>query len=259
MKTSVLLVDQHMEIESSITHNLNKDYDLIYTSNTYEALNQLKKRHIQLVVCGSKAPNADGLELCTLLKRDVCYNHIPVLLLMYRCNLQYKIKCLESGADACLENPIAYSYLHAQINNLLVNRQRMMMQFAGSKLINIQKGAVNKANERFLTQLGNVIDNNLINKSLDVEHLAVLMNMSRPTLYRKIKSISNTTPNEYINTARLKRAAELLTECQYKMFEIAEMAGYTSVTHLGRNFHKHFKMSPTDYLTAVRIKAANVA
>ncbi len=39
----------------------------------------------------------------------------------------------------------------------------------------------------------------------------------RATLYRKIKSISDMSPNELINLARLKKAAELLSAGEMKM------------------------------------------
>jgi len=67
-------------------------------------------------------------------------------------------------------------------------------------------------------------------------------------LYRKIKAISNLTPHELINVARLKKAAELLMENSYKIYEISEMVGYSSQTHFGRNFTKQFGMSPTEYV-----------
>jgi two-component system, cell cycle response regulator len=74
------------------------------------------------------------------------------------------------------------------------------------------------------------------------------VNMSKPTLYRKIKSISDLTPNELINITRLKRAAELLREGNYKIYEVADMTGYGSQTNFGRNFLKQFGMTPSDYL-----------
>ena len=72
--------------------------------------------------------------------------------------------------------------------------------------------------------------------------------MSKPTLYRKIKHISDLTPNELINITRLKKAAELLTEDKYKIYEIADMVGYSSPTNFGRNFLKQFGMTASDYL-----------
>jgi AraC-like DNA-binding protein len=107
--------------------------------------------------------------------------------------------------------------------------------------------AYSKADEVFLESLNGAIYQNLENTELDVEHLAKIMNMSRPTLYRKIKAISDLTPNELINISRLKKAAELLASSDHKIYEIADMVGYTSQNNFGRRFLKQFGMPPTDY------------
>ncbi|GAB2840987.1 hypothetical protein GCM10027043_50550 [Ferruginibacter profundus] len=79
-----------------------------------------------------------------------------------------------------------------------------------------------------------------------MEKLAGLMNMSKPTLYRKIKSLSDLSPNELINITRLKRAAELLAEGNCKIYKVADMAGFGSQTNFGRTFHKQLGMTPTE-------------
>ena len=81
-----------------------------------------------------------------------------------------------------------------------------------------------------------------------MEQLADIMNMSRPTLYRKIKALSNLTPHELINITRLKKGAEVLAEGSFKIYEVSDLVGYSSHTHFGRNFHKQFGMSPTEYI-----------
>jgi AraC-like DNA-binding protein len=95
--------------------------------------------------------------------------------------------------------------------------------------------------------LNTIICDNIQNKDLDVELIANLMNMSKPTLFRKIKAISNLTLNELVTITRLKAAATLLEEGTYKVYEIANMVGYNSQSHLGRNFLKHFGTTPTEY------------
>ena len=107
--------------------------------------------------------------------------------------------------------------------------------------------AYSKADEIFLEHLNEVIQENLENTELDVEHLAKVMNVSRPTLYRKIKAISDLTPNELIHISRLKRAAELLATTDYKVYEVADMVGYNSQNNFGRSFLKQFGMPPTEY------------
>ena len=101
-----------------------------------------------------------------------------------------------------------------------------MDYFAKSPLVHIKTIAYSKADEHFLETLTQTIYNNLEDTELDAEKLARLVNMSRPTLFRKIKAISNLTFNELINISRLEKAAELLKEKNYKIYEIAMMVGY---------------------------------
>ena len=82
---------------------------------------------------------------------------------------------------------------------------------------------------------------------LDVDRLARYLNMSRPTFYRKINSISDLTPNDLINLTRLKKAAELMTE-GHNINEVAEIVGYNSAKIFSKNFEKQFGMMPSEYM-----------
>jgi AraC-like DNA-binding protein len=99
-----------------------------------------------------------------------------------------------------------------------------------------------------LEEVNEVVFEHMEDVDLDVEHLAKYMNLSRPTLYRKLKAITDLTPNEIINISRLKKAAVFLSEGAYNINEISEKVGYTSPTHFGRNFQRQFGMTPSDYL-----------
>jgi AraC-like DNA-binding protein len=101
--------------------------------------------------------------------------------------------------------------------------------------------------QEFITKLNDFLFENLQNPSLNVNGLAKCLYMSRPTLYRKIKAITDLTPNELINRARLKQAAHLLDSADYKVFEIAQMVGFHSQSTFGKAFIKHFKVTPTEY------------
>ena len=123
-----------------------------------------------------------------------------------------------------------------------------MEHYASSPLAHIRSIANTKTDETFIKKLDEVIYQNLSDSDLNVETLAEIMNMSRSTLYRKIKDISNLSPNELINIARLKKSAELLKSGKYRIFEVAEIVGYNSATSFGRNFQKQFEMTPSDYI-----------
>ncbi|WP_276500269.1 response regulator [Terrimonas pollutisoli] len=248
MKPLILLVDDNDEILEFLEHELNEKYSIIKALNGEEALGLLGANAVQLVISDVMMPVMDGFELCRLIKSNFEYSHIPVILLTARNTLQSKIEGLELGADAYIEKPFSPEYLQVQISNLLTNRNKIKEYFASSPLVHIKSIAYSKADELFLEKVNDCIAKNLEDTELDVEKLAKLMNMSKPTLYRKIKSLSDLSPNELINITRLKKAAELLLEGKYKIYEVADLVGYASQTNFGRNFLKQFGMTPSDYL-----------
>jgi len=249
MKPVLLLVDDNEEILEFLEHELNEKYSIMKALNGQEALDILKENAVQLVISDIMMPVMDGFKLCETIKTNFDYSHIPVILLTAKNTLQSKIDGLELGADAYIEKPFSPEYLQVQIANLLSNRNKIKEYFASSPLVHIKSMAYSKADELFLEKINDSISRNLEDTELDVEKLARLMNMSKPTLYRKIRSLSDLSPNDLINITRLKKAAELLVEGNHKIYEVSDMVGYASQTNFGRNFLKQFGMTPSDYLS----------
>jgi two-component system, cell cycle response regulator len=246
----LLLVDDEEEILELLERILRPKYAILKAENGKEALKILQSEAVQLVVSDVMMPEMDGFQLCKAIKSNFEHSHIPVILLTAKNTLQSKIEGLELGADAYIEKPFSKEHLLAQIASLLNNRSMIRDYFASSPLVHIKSIAHSKADERFLETLNEIITSNIEDPELDVEKLARVMNMSRITLYRKIKAVSNLTPIELINITRLKRAAQLLAEGEYKVYEIADMVGFSSQSNFARNFLKQFKMTPTEYMNS---------
>lgn len=248
-KPVVLLVDDNEDILDFISDDLSEKFHVLIAENGLEGLAILEKEIVHLVISDIMMPEMNGFEFCERIKSSVEFSHIPVILLTAKDTMQSKIQGLELGADVYIEKPFSPEFLQVQASSLIANRNKIKAYFSSSPLLHLKSIAHSKADEQFLERIQFIIDKNISNPDLDVEHLADNMNMSRPTLYRKIKSISNLTPNELINVSRLKKAAELLNQRVLKIYEISEMVGYSSQTHFGRVFSKQFGMSPTEYVS----------
>ncbi len=243
----ILLVDDEEEILEFLERILQHKYAVLKTNNGGEALHALGANAVSLIISDVMMPEMDGFELCSLIKSNVEFSHTPVILLTAKNTIQSKVQGLELGADAYIEKPFSKEHLLAQIASLLANRNMIREYFASTPLVHINSIAHTKADESFLASLHEIIIEHIEEVELDVEQLARHMNMSRVTLYRKIKAISDLTPIELINITRLKKAAELLASGDYKMYEIAAMTGFSSQSNFARNFHKQFGVTPTDY------------
>lgn len=246
-KPLILLVDDNEEILEFLAEDLSEKYRVLTAVNGQAALECLLAEPVQLVVSDIMMGVMDGLELCRRIKSEVEYSHVPVILLTAKNTLQSRIEGLETGADAYIEKPFSPEHLQVQIANLLANREKLMRYFASLPLVPIRSMAHTRADDAFLEKINDAIQANLTDPAFDVEQLAALLFVSRPTLYRKIKAVTNLTPHELISITRLKKAAQLLDEGQYRIYEIAEMVGYQSPGPLGRSFQRQFGMTPTEY------------
>lgn len=257
VKPVILLVDDNEEILDFISGDLSEKYTVLLALNGQEAINILKEESVQLVITDVMMPVMDGFELCRIIKSNFEYSHIPVIMLTAKNTLQSKIQGIELGADAYIEKPFSPEYLHVQIASLLLNRNKIKEYFASSPMAHIKTIAYSKADEDFLKKLNHIIHTNIDDPELNVDQLALIMNMSRATLYRKIKEISNLSPNELINVARLKIAAQLMADQEYKIYEVSEKVGFNSYRQFGRNFFKQFGLFPSEYMIAKREEQKN--
>ena len=105
-----------------------------------------------------------------------------------------------------------------------------------------------KADEAFLKKLNGIVVENMENPDFGLDEMASLLNMSRSSLNRKIKGVLDMTPNDYIRLERLKKAAQLLKEGEYKINEVCYMTGFNTPSYFTKCFQKQFGMLPKDFV-----------
>jgi two-component system cell cycle response regulator len=248
MEARILIVDDSTEMLTLLESVLQGRYEVLTAGNGVDALAILKEKPVDLVISDVVMPGMDGLALCEAIKTDLNLSHIPVILLTAKRELESKVEGLELGADAYMEKPVSDRLLQAQIASLLSNRRHVRDFFVHSPLAHISSIASSKVDEKFLAALNNAIQEHLDDPRLDIDGLAKMMNMSRATLYRKIRGISDLTALELINIVRLKKAAHLLLQSGNKVYEVAMLTGFNSQSSFTRNFYKQFKQTPSDFI-----------
>lgn len=246
-KDTILVVEDNEELQAFLCTQLGKYYKVLTANNGVEALEVLNEQLVNLIVSDIMMPVKDGLELCNELKSNLETCHIPIILLTAKTTLNNKIEGLNSGADAYIEKPFAMPHLLVQIKNLLESRMKLRRNFANSPYIATNSMAQNKADEDFLNKLTEVIRQNLDDDTFNIDDLAREVNMSRTSLHRKIKVITELTPGDFIRIIRLKKAAELLLEGEYRINEICMIVGIRSLSYFSKSFQKQFGVLPKDF------------
>lgn len=246
-KATVLLVDDDVELLQFEARFLSAHYHILTAENGVQALEQLKESNVNLIVTDVMMPEMDGFAFTERVKSDIEYSHIPVILLTAKVMAQSKVQGYELGADAYLEKPFSVEVLLARISNLLISREKLRESFLKHPFIGAATVALTKSDETFIRKLNEVVHEHISDADFNVEEMAESFSMSRASFYRKVKGILDLTPNEYIRVERLKKAAQLLKEDDYRISEICYMVGFNSPSYFAKCFQQQFGILPKDF------------
>lgn len=248
MKNYVLLVVEDNEtMLEFMSERLQEVFTVETAKNGKEALEILKNKRIDLVISDIMMSVMNGWELCKEIKSDMDLSHIPVIFLTAKNDIDSKINSLKIGAEAYVEKPFSFNYLKTQIVSLLYNRQKEREAFSKRPFFPTNKMQMNKVDEEFMNKVIRTIEENIVDTNLNVEHLAEILGMSRSSLLRKIKMLSNLSPVDFIRLIRLRKAAELIREGEYLIGDVCFMVGINSPSYFSKLFLKQFGMTPKDF------------
>lgn len=247
---TLLIVEDNAEVMDMIVDNMKGQYNILTAKNGKEGLEKAKGEHVDLIISDVMMPVMDGEEMTRAIKADIEVSHIPIILLTARNTLENRLDGLRAGADAYIEKPFSFAHLKTQADALLANRKRERESFLHKPYLPVQNSKTNKAEEEFMKKISDTIIANLRTPGFNVEQLASEMCMSRSSLHRKIKEVSNLTPIDFIRLIKLKKAAELMREQGYRTNEVCEMVGISSPSYFIKLFQKQFGMTPKEFASS---------
>jgi len=247
MLATILLVAADPSVLYTLIRTLKGEFRPILAATGKYAFELLRTQMVQAIVSDIILDDMHGFELCAKIRANVDLSHIPVILLVPKDAQHAKQQGFESGADAYIEKPFPPELFIAQLHSVLGNRELVRQHFARSPLAAVDIITDAGTDSKFQSALHTVIEANLDNPELDIDMLARLMNISRATLYRKIKVLSDVSPIEFIMLVRLKKAAALLTETDQRIYEVAMLTGFSTRGSFTRNFCRQFKQTPSDF------------
>lgn len=247
----ILVVEDNDELRNYLNETLSDEYVIQTCENGKEALMVVKEYMPDLIISDIMMPEMQGDEMCEILKNDIETSHIPIILLTALNDEKHVVKGLRTGADEYIIKPFNISILKATIANILINRAMLRSRYANLEIEETSEEACNNCSTdidwKFIGELKVYVEENLENPNFNIDLLAADMNMSRTSLYNKIKALTDLSPSDYVRNIRLTKAAELLQEGVLNVTEVAEKTGFSDAKYFREVFKKQFKVSPSKY------------
>ena len=247
-KSIMLVVDDNADIRAYLRQVFSDTYTVITAENGSTGLRKAFISVPDIILCDLSMPDIDGLEVCRQLKTEQVTSHIPVLMLTARSLDEQQIEGYEHGADAYVAKPFKAEVLKAQVASLIENRKRVKSGESRGK--SQESKDLQTPEEQFVQRFTELVKERLDDETLSVEIIADKMAMSRTQLYRKIKQLTNYSPNEIIRNVRLQEARTMLSKGTMSVSEIAYRTGFTSPSYFTKCYTEFFGELPSARNTA---------
>jgi signal transduction histidine kinase/ligand-binding sensor domain-containing protein/DNA-binding response OmpR family regulator len=247
--SSVLVVEDNEEILQLVYRLLSKEYHVFTATNGKEAILILEHEKIDIIVSDIIMPEMDGVELCKYLKNNIEYSHIPIILLTAKTEEKDRADAYESGADAFISKPFNLNVLHARIKNLLKRWERTARDFKNQLVFELKDLDFTNLDEEFLRKAIDCVNQHLDDTEFDQQRFSDEMNVSKSTLYNKLKTLTGLNTSAFVTNIRLKAACQIMDQNQnIRISDLAYAVGFNDPKYFSSCFKKEFYMRPSEYI-----------
>lgn len=242
----LLVIDDSDQIRWFLKHVFAKEYQVLEARNGQDGIEVAFREQPDLILCDVMMPVKDGYQTCREIKSDSQLAQVPVVMLTAKVESEDVITGIEAGADDYITKPFDVEILRSKINSLMKKREDMQHYYTNNQPVD---GGEEKAipTNPFMDAVVKTIEKHLEDSTFEAKVLADSLNMSLPTLYRKIKQYSDLSILELTRNIRLKKAAQLLLTQQYSVQEVAEMVGFNDTATFRKRFTEQYNVTPSQY------------
>ncbi len=248
----ILIVEDNDEMADYIVRKLSAQFIALAVPDGKKALECIEREGVpSVIITDLVMPGMDGFSFCREVKKNRRLANIPILVISAMPEEEARILSLESGADAFLGKPFTYELLETTLRGLIRNRERISSHYSAYP-VSDAAGRTGGSDGKLLMRIQEYVIENISDPSLRVDNLAEAACMSKSNLLKKMKSMLDMTPGEFILAVRLRKAQELLADPSCPISEIASSVGFASSSYFSQAFTRMYGMTPRKFRESVK-------
>lgn len=123
----------------------------------------------------------------------------------------------------------------------------MREKFSNESIVKPAEITVSSIDEKLLKRALEIVEENISNEFFNIQLFSSELGVSRTMLFTKVKAWTNLTPNEFIHSMRMKRAAQILEQNKVTISEVSYQVGFTNPKYFSKCFQKYHGTTPSEY------------
>lgn len=253
-KPVMLVVEDHTDLNDFICSFFEETFQCISAFDGAEALRLIEQQVPDLIVSDLMMPEMDGSEFVRTIKSDDRFEHIPVVILSAKSQIENRVDLYEIGADNYVMKPFDISELNAIVLNIIEQRTKLKRKLhkafslEGVEILehSDQPEERDDAKTDFLTSLRQFIIENLDNSDLNIPAIASELGVGRNKFQKMIREYTGLSAVEFIRSVRLLEAKKLLEAKELTVSEVAYTVGFNNLSYFTRSFKAEFQVLPSE-------------
>lgn len=243
-KDLILVIEDNDDVRNYILSVIETDYNVVTADNGKDGAAKALELIPDIIISDVMMPLMNGYEVCNNLKNEEKTDHIPIILLTAKADLQSKIEGITKGADIYLSKPFSEEELLAHLNNLVKVREKFKKKLTKelSKIDSNQKPISNP----FLSKIQKLVLDQLDNDTYGINEICNDLATSRTQLHRKIKAITGLSTSIFLRELRLNEGYKLIKNIELSISEIAYQTGFSDPNYFSKLFTEKYNTTPTD-------------
>ena len=248
-KQTIFVIDDDMEILWLICEVFKDQYNVVPFSTINSVEELLSNTYPNIIISDVMMPGMDGISIVKQIKNNKITNHIPLILISAKLDIEEQIKGLDAGAEMYITKPFNIDFLKVSVSRLLDRKESLKDYYASAlSAFDLMRGKqIHKEDKEFLEKVLNVINENLLEKDLSTKLIAQKLNFSSRHLYRKISDLGENSLADMIKESKLHVAENLLLNTKMSIDEISHNSGFSNRATFYNVFSAKFNCTPKEY------------
>ena len=238
-----LIIEDNKDIVSFLRSCLQRKYKIEVAYNGKQGIDKAFDIVPDVIISDVMMPEADGFTVCKTLKEDERTSHVPIILLTAKTTQDDKIQGLEVGADAYLSKPFDQKELEVRLQKLIELRQQLQSRYQGNFITN---NSPKNKEDAFIQKLQAIVQEKMEDENFSINDLCHAIGLSRMQVHRKLKALTGMPTTAFINSTRLQKAYELLSDTELNVSEVAYQVGFSNHSYFSKLFFNKFGKTPSE-------------
>ncbi|MFV5686501.1 response regulator [Flavobacterium sp. GB2R13] len=254
-KKKIVLIEDDLALGNSILELLRwSDFDVNWFEDGLKALVYLNKNIPDIIISDLKMPNMNGEELFLKIRKNSKFNTIPFIIITANMDDDVKFRQLENGVNDFIMKPFKVKELVYKIKNLIDLKKNIEKKFIPDPFSKI---TIQLSRKDFISSLNEILIKNIKYK-MDMSQLSADLFISKSTLDKRIRKLTNKNITQYTREFKLDYAVRLMQLGERNIQYLVNETGFSSFSYFSTSFKSYLNITPRDYIKSINIEKIDI-